>query len=180
MGTLATSKREGGYLYYDTVGEAWIRSGKVNTSGGDAATRSFASRDAEHYSNSKKKDCSSNFYNLYPSIENQATEEEKVSSLQVGYFEDLQQHCALGFHRENESHKKLYSVGEDGVCSWTKDVLEKVDKTNFKGATSLQDKQLHIVGYLIELVYDLAISSKENVSESPGFETPLGAWINHD
>ena len=106
--------------------------------------------------------------------------EDEVSSLQVGSFEDLQQYCALGFNRSNDSHKKLCSVGEDALCHWAEDVLEKVEKTNFRGATSLQDKQLHVVGYLIELVYDLAISSQDNVSESPGFETPLGTWINHE
>jgi len=44
------------------------------------------------------------------------------------------------------------------MYSFSEDVLEKVDKINFKGATSLRGKQLHIVGYLTELVYDLALS----------------------
>ena len=40
----------------------------------------------------------------------------------------------------------------------------------------LQDKQLHMVGYLFELFYDLMIAPRHNVSQSPGFETPLGVF----
>ena len=34
----------------------------------------------------------------------------------------------------------------------------------------LREKQLHIVGYLIELFYDVCIHQTHNISESPGFE----------
>jgi hypothetical protein len=34
------------------------------------------------------------------------------------------------------------------------------------------DKQLHIVGYLFELCYDIAL----NVSQSPGFESFVGEF----
>ena len=34
----------------------------------------------------------------------------------------------------------------------------------------LKEKQLHIVGYLIELFYDVCIDETCNVSESPGSE----------
>ena len=36
---------------------------------------------------------------------------------------------------------------------------------------SFKEKQLRMAGYLFELVYDLLISPRDNVSESPGFES---------
>jgi hypothetical protein len=33
-----------------------------------------------------------------------------------------------------------------------------------------------MVAYLCELAYDIALSPDHNVSESPGFETPLGIF----
>ena len=46
----------------------------------------------------------------------------------------------------------------------------------FAGCSTLEEKQLHMAGYLFELVYDLMISPRDNVSRSPGFETPLGVF----
>jgi hypothetical protein len=37
-------------------------------------------------------------------------------------------------------------------------------------------KQLHMVAYLFELVYDLMLAPEENVSSSPGFERPLAIF----
>ena len=54
--------------------------------------------------------------------------------------------------------------------------LERVAAINFPGSLTLAEKQLHMAGYLFELVYDLVISPRDNVSRSPGFETPLGIF----
>ena len=63
-----------------------------------------------------------------------------------------------------------------GVFLWPPNVLERVNKVKLVGCTSLQEKQLQIVGYLFELFYDLMISPEDNVSVSPGFETCLGIF----
>jgi len=42
-----------------------------------------------------------------------------------------------------------------------------------KGCSTLEEKQLHMVGCLFELVYDLMPPPLDNASRSPGFETPL-------
>ena len=44
------------------------------------------------------------------------------------------------------------------------------------GANGIREKQLHMIGYLSELVYNAAIAPDNNVSSSPGFETPLGIF----
>ena len=53
---------------------------------------------------------------------------------------------------------------------------ERVNRVGFNGLTTLKEKQLRIVGYAFELVYDLMISPLDNISKSPGFETPLGVF----
>ena len=53
---------------------------------------------------------------------------------------------------------------------------DKIEGVNFRGATSLTAKQMHMVGYLFELAYDLCIDYVANVSLNPGFEMALGVW----
>jgi hypothetical protein len=55
---------------------------------------------------------------------------------------------------------------------------KKCAKMNFRGVDSIQHKHLHLVAYLCELGYGLALSSIYNVSCSPGFETPLGIFLD--
>ena len=133
-------------------------------------------RGSEHHSKAKKLELTSKFYRSYPSSQINSTNEE-ATSLQLGNFEDLDQYCLLGFRRCDQSHQHPHSTGEEGFFCWPKGSLEKIKKTNFRGATTLEDKQLHMVGYMLELVCGLALSSDDNVSESPSFETPLGGWI---
>ncbi len=66
--------------------------------------------------------------------------------------------------------------GCDGIFLWSDVMLHRIGEIKFLGAKVLADKQLHMVGYMIELCYDLALSSDHNISESAGFETPLGFW----
>jgi hypothetical protein len=55
-------------------------------------------------------------------------------------------------------------------------MIERIGAVNFANTKDLEAKQLHMVGYLCELVYDLALSPGDNVSQSPGFDTPLGIF----
>ena len=55
-------------------------------------------------------------------------------------------------------------------------MLGRINDVKIAGATSREEKQLHFVGYLVELCYDLALSPDRNVSLNPGFETPLGVF----
>jgi hypothetical protein len=66
-------------------------------------------------------------------------------------------------------------VNSSGIFHWD-DYADKIQAFNFRGATSLVEKQMHMVGYLFELAYDLCISSVDNVSLNPGLETCLGVW----
>jgi hypothetical protein len=96
--------------------------------------------------------------------------------LQLGYFEDLQQqYCGLGFSR-SENIEALHQTDGSGIFVWSKEMLERIGAVNFANAKDLKAKQLHMTGYLGELVYDLVLAPGDNVSQLPGFETPLGIF----
>ena len=99
--------------------------------------------------------------------------------LQCGDFEDLQQYCGLGFSRK-EKLEALHQTDGSGIFVWSKEMLERIGVVNFPNAKDLKAKQLHMVGYLCELIYDLALTPGNNVSQSPGFETPLGIFGGSD
>ena len=149
---------------------AWIRSGKVDGC-------SFEARFKEH----KKGSClttseslESNFYTKYPS--SSVGEENKRRN--DGEFEQLKLYCGLGFDPSHEYHKALYlTSAEHAVFDWSNIAIKKIMQVNFSsGSKGLFAKQLTMVAYLCELAYDLSLSKEYNVSESPGFETPLGIF----
>ena len=51
-----------------------------------------------------------------------------------------------------------------------------VARLGFKGTRDPIVKRRHMVGYLLELGFDLCIAPKSNVSWNPGFELPLGQY----
>jgi len=63
----------------------------------------------------------------------------------------------------------LKPVEDGGIFLWDSDCLTMLEGA--KGlAGDLQEKQLHMVGYLGELFLDLCICPSKNASQSPGFE----------
>ena len=168
---LADCCEEGCYLYFDTNNSCWIRSGK-------AVGRNFTARHREHEKQAMLEDegkLSSRFYRTYP------VRNSKYSSdnLRRGYFDHLQLYCGLGFDRASKSNRNLTTSGKrQSLFLWPDSCLRKVKLVNFRGlaAEDLEERQRHMVGYLCELAYDLALSPRNNVSSSPGFETPLGVF----
>jgi hypothetical protein len=98
---------------------------------------------------------SSKFYRTFPSIDAPVPDKQ----LQLGFFED----CTLGFSRQDKSHQSLYATTCDGIFLWSDVMLHRIGEIKFLGAKVLADKQLHMVGYMIELCYDLALSSDHNI-----------------
>lgn len=63
---------------------------------------------------------------------------------------------------------------EDRILQWdARTMAALAAKCNNKSADII-NKQLHLVGYLFELCYDIAISPMNIVSQSPGFESFVG------
>jgi hypothetical protein len=65
---------------------------------------------------------------------------------------------------------------DEGILRWDAKVIVELRKRSRGG--EFQEKQLHLVGYLFELCYDLALSPNDNVSQNPGFETFIGEFGN--
>jgi hypothetical protein len=91
------------------------------------------------------------------------------ASCRHGTFEKLQLFSGITFSRERNTE---FLVSNVGIFDWPDDFLKSMERVNFAGTRSLKEKQLHMVAYLCELAYDIALSPDQNVSESPGFETP--------
>ena len=45
-----------------------------------------------------------------------------------------------------------------------------------RGANTWELKCIDMIAYLIQIVFDIAISPLDNVSENPGFESCHGMW----
>ena len=81
----------------------------------------------------------------------------------------------------NPSKKKILCCSDTAgdattIFVWTKkDDLKDIKNVKFRGCNTLEEKQSKMIAYAFEKAYDLAISRlASNVSQNPGFETPLG------
>ena len=59
---------------------------------------------------------------------------------------------------------------------WPSCTLAKLGKLKLAGCSTIENKQLHMLGYLFELFYDLMIPPSANVSRSPELESCLGIF----
>jgi hypothetical protein len=118
------------------------------------------------------------FYVSYPSHESTTP---KSSTLWRGYFDHLVQHVGLGFDRSHDNVVQYLCSSEGsidgGILFWSGDTMKHTaSRASFADSTKLEDKQLHCIGDLCELLYDLLIAPSHNVSRSPGFELWLGSF----
>jgi hypothetical protein len=137
--------------------------------------RTLLVRHKEHHKSSKlqtTKDYESKFYRTYPSIE-ALSQMGNHAYCRHGTFEKLQLFSGLTFSRERNTE---FLISNSGIFNWPDELLKNIEKVNFAGTRSIKEKQLHMVAYLCELAYDIALGSDHNVSESPGFEMPLGIF----
>ena len=161
------AKLEGCYLYYDSNNGEWIRSGK-------AVGSNFGLRHGQHKNESRLTTASSQkskFYNSYPS---KAVSLPDQSS-KKGVFESLQMFVGMGYYKLVKG-KVTDDFARGGIFHFDSETNTKIADVNFHGSTRLQTKQLHMLGYLWELAYDLCIAPNSNISGNPGFETLLGVY----
>ena len=66
---------------------------------------------------------------------------------------------------------------DGGLLDWPANIIDIVNKSGIgpRDAT-LAQKKLEMAAYLFELVYDLMISDRDNVSGNPGFEALIGSY----
>ena len=155
--------RQGCYLYYDTNEDEWIRSGKVT-----GPDRHFLARHLEHTKRAEddKNIDDSDFYDRYPSLKSR-----RANSIAVdGNFENLRQFVGAAFSWTGDVKDMFQKdYGNGGIFGYTKEDMDNIQRVNFRGRSN-EEKFIEMVGYLFELGYELALSRKYNVSQSPGFE----------
>jgi hypothetical protein len=165
-GTLASA--EGAYCLIDTVECTVPRRRKCI---GQPCT----TRNGEHAGSSMLLTAASRkskWSNSYPSI---AAKGRYSDAARRGFFDNLRQCLVFGFNRSDASAVKALCSPTDGIFSWRDNVIRNVRRC-FPLCTKLEDKQLEMIGYLVEFFFDLLLSPSENVSQNPGFESCLGVY----
>ena len=61
----------------------------------------------------------------------------------------------------------------EGIFWWDKASLEEINRLKYYDCTTLREKQLLMIGYCLELGYDLMINPNDNVAIVDGFGTSL-------
>jgi hypothetical protein len=165
--TNAAKILQGCYLHFHREKGIWIRSGK-------ATGQPFENRLGQHDKGAKLPDkisLASKFYTHYPSKEVQLD----TSALRLGFYEDLDVYSGLCFADNSVVSDLLTNHDEGSLFKWSRNSLTRLKALRWNGDKD-QRKRVHMIGYLVELVYDLSIARDNNISGSPGFELPLGGF----
>jgi hypothetical protein len=118
-------------------------------------------------------DWDSTFYTTFPK---KRADIVGVGSEGEGQWDMLEQFVGLGFvYGDPDTVTALTSRdATTGLFVWSDDAMTHLE--NVWDGELVASKQLHMVAYLFELVYDLMLAPEENVSSSPGFERPLAIF----
>lgn len=152
----------GSYLFYCPIAARIIRSGKVYGTSANFGTRHSAHEKGARLDTSESQ--ASKFYMSYPSRTSAAV----TTGIRKGYFEDLKLYVGSGFSKTFTS-SLVKDVAEGGILHWDKDAMRLAAKVP-RPQLSLEEKQLEMVAYFLEVVDDLMIEPRYNVSQSSSFE----------
>jgi hypothetical protein len=152
----------GSYLFYCPIASRVIRSGKVFGASANFGTRHGAHQVGSRLETSESQ--ASKFYMSFPSRRSSAV----TAGVRKGYFEDLTLYVGSGFMK-NDASLLVKDVADGGILHWSKEAMQvaaKVPRPSF----TLEEKQLEMVAYFLEVVDDLMIEPRYNVSQSSSFE----------
>ena len=103
----------------------------------------------------------SRFYCAYPSKHHTSGEQDTLSQLQRGWWEDIQFVATVRWGKENSN--EVINLFE-----WDEHTVERL-KAN-RADMTLEKKKERMVVYLFETVLGLCIKESDNVSSNPSFE----------
>jgi hypothetical protein len=154
----------GAYLYENIVESRFVRSGKAV---------SIVKRVGEHATAAEHLTVTdSRFYLSYPTRKAvQRNPQLGDTRMRKGWFESLRAVIALAYLNEHGPQVVAMFTWTDGVCQNLRAWRPTLDEL---------EKKTMLVDYLLELVYELALSPADDVSSNPGFETLLGIYDNAD
>ena len=95
----------------------------------------------------------------------------------IGYFEDLSQYCGLFFNHSENVKPSISTVPGESLFDWPL-YIEQSERANIRGCSTFKEKQLAVVGYFLEMCYDICLSPKHNISNNPGFESIIKVFDN--
>ena len=140
----------------------------MNQSNGET-TRNLKVRQDEHAKCARYITRSSRCYLLYPD-----EGANSAGNIRRGFCHHLRQHCGIGFSRKDATNG-ITDI-EDVLLMWEENSVKRIDKLKLSGGTIIEEKQLVMVGYALELECDVMIAAFDSVSQSPGFESCLGIF----
>jgi hypothetical protein len=149
----------GCYPHYNCNEGVWIRSGSATGEGG---FRKCLKPHLERALSDRNND-DSHFYHSFPSKTSALTN----SCSKEGYFEYLPAYAGVGFLVE---HPPGCFLKSGGLLIYTKEEEKWISGLSFQGKTGEQ-KYMQMSASLFELGYELALARKDDVSDSPGFES---------
>ena len=149
----------GCYLHYNYNESVWICSGSAIGEGG------FGKLLKTHLerASSDRNDDDSRFYHSFPSKSNARAN----SYSKEGYFDYLTAYVGVGY--SVDCPPGCFSKS-GGMLMYTREEEKWISNLNFWGKTGDQ-KYMQMAAYLFELGYELALARKDDVSDSPGFES---------
>ena len=166
MSTYNNTSLDGTYLYFNNNKLKFIRSGK-------ATGQTLEKWNSQHQQSAEQQpSTTTNFHRLYPA---QSTKIPKES--RDGWWEDLKQLVAFAV-TSDQVVAIMKDVDEGGLFLLPNSVKTKISNVNFCGATNLETKTKHMIGYCAELAYQLCLAPRDDTSSNAGFKTPIGLFTN--
>ena len=115
------------------------------------------------------------FYDKYPSRKHpDYAGTAAAGQVRQGWFEGPRAVAGLVFSPSGGAHRALAKGG--AAPPWPAEHRDWARKVPFGGSSTGQNNMVNMAAYACELAYDLCTAPAMNVSCSPGFEAPLGAW----
>ena len=68
-------------------------------------------------------------------------------------------------------------ISDGGIFTFSKEDKANIMSVNFRGKENWSEKAVKMIAYLLELMLDISIAPKDNISSSPGFEVIFGVVV---
>ena len=95
-----------------------------------------------------------------------------------GYFENLSSFIALGFAIGDGvvTERSTKKIEGESVFYFSEEDMPRIDHLNKRGQNTWEEKCEDVIAYVIELVFELAVSVLDNVGDDQGIESCHGSW----
>jgi hypothetical protein len=158
-------QRIGSYLMTDMQRMIVIRAGSTSSS--------FLQRQTEHSQCSKLKNASdkdSRLYSSYPNADASAEDKRMAMCPERGEWSHVRSAMAIGWDANKCSEVR-------GLFEWDEITMACLEQ-NRSGLT-IEKKQDRMLVYLFELILQLSLDGKSNISSNPGFELFNGSFARN-